>query len=611
MGVAVAGSSTRRTALVGVLLVALLVLAPTGKATAEVEVVVSEVTGTDGKVFWVKNHLVRPADSGGDALAPAVAAGREFLVVWAGTVNASDTAFPDTELVEHLTNPPGPDFLAVIDADRNSPDYAKVVNTATVGPVVQNEPHHMQYVYHKGDRLFAGGLYTDTSYVFDVSKLPLISLVGVNQPQDTPCSSVPDAYWTLPDHSAYATYMGGANVPGACTYTNGEVRQSNGYGGSPGAVVRIGPDGKTLSEVPAALATSEDPDRCANYPVIPGQATCANPHGIQGRDDLKRIVVSDYAEPRNIVLNPVVPFDNDIFRNTVRIFDTTDADNPRLVSVSTMPDGPRPPTDVGTPIGGVMQVVGKGGIMETTVTNLPENRGAFASSMCGGVIFYTPDITSPTPQWREVFDDTTAARVLTPGAAPLVACDGAGWVQTSPDDRLLYHVVIGRSPGTFGPDDPGIPKMVYVLNIANLVSAGTATTCSVDTMAEVLDGGAEPDCPTVASVLPVADTTTGGPHWGAMDNFVRLPNGKFRETTAIRRLAVSNYFVARTGFDGNHRVCMVDVSHNGQLQIDPTFRDENDGAPCVDFDRDSWPHGPFGSAKPHSELFVVPDAFLE
>ena len=46
------------------------------------------------------------------------------------------------------------------------------MNTATVGPLVENEPHHMQYVWHKGDNIFAGGLFTDVTYVIDTSELP-------------------------------------------------------------------------------------------------------------------------------------------------------------------------------------------------------------------------------------------------------------------------------------------------------------------------------------------------------------------------------------------------------------------------------------------------------
>ncbi|MCU1460265.1 MAG: hypothetical protein JWO37_340 [Acidimicrobiales bacterium] len=613
------GARRWRTVLVLPFLVAaLLAVAQSGKARA-VDVVRSSVHGTDGRLYWVTNHLVRFAGaSQASAVAPAPAAaggtGHEYLIVWAGDANAADSTGASIQGTHAQVNPvkvinqdavddpPSPDFLAVIDADASSPSYGKVVNTATVGPLVENEPHHMQYLYHKGDKIFAGGLYSDTTYVFDVAKLPLISLSGINEPTDTPCGSIPDAYWTLADHTAYGTYMGGADAPGPCQYTDGQTRLSNGFGGSPGSIVHIGPDGKTLSEVPAASADSEDPTNCPNYPAIPGQATCANPHGIQVREDLKRLVASDYAEPRNIVLDPVKPQDANIFRDTVRIFDITNENSPKLVNVSVMPDGPRKERNPGHEE--------PRGIMETTVTNLPQHRGAFASSMCGGVIYYTADITAPKPVWREVFDDSTASKVLNPHITEGAGCDGGGWVQTSPDDHFLYHAVIGRNPGDLDSSDPGVPKMVYVLDISKLVAAGTSTTCSIDQISEVFDGGAEPDCPNVASAYGLPDGTSGGPHWGSPDNFERQTNGSYRETTAIRRLAVSNYFVARTGVDGNHKVCMLSLSPAGKLALDTSFRDENEGTPCVDFNRTDWPHGASGNAKPHSELFVVPDAAL-
>jgi hypothetical protein len=55
---------------------------------------------------------------------------------------------------------------------------------------------------------------------------------------------------------------------------------------------------------------------------------------------------------------------------------------------------------------------------------------------------------------------------------------------------------------------------------------------------------------------------------------------------------------------------MVDVGAGGKLTLDTTFRDEQRGTPCVDFDRTMWPHGAAGAAKPHSQLFVVADADL-
>src|SRR3954463_10649952 len=492
-------------------------------ASAATQVVKSTIKGSDGKSYWVANHLVTSSKAAAAVADGKPAGHHEYLLVWAGDANAGDTKGSDIQSThlgvnpvkttneDAVDDPPAPDFLAVIDADKGSADYGKVVNTATVGPVVENEPHHMQYIWHKGDRIYAGGLFSSATYVFDVSKLPSIQLAGVALPTDTKCGSIPDAFWTLPDGTAYGTYMGGPVAPGPCRYTDGQIRVGNGYGGSPGEIVHSSATGKVLSEEPAAVSGSEGLTNCPNYPAIPAHATCANPHGIQARTDLKRLVTSDYAEPRNIVLDPVKPQDNKLFRSTVRIFDISNENKPTLLSVSTMPNGPRvernPGHDEPT------------GIMETTVTNRPQHRGAFAESMCGGVIYYTADITAKKPVWREVFDDTAAAKQINPDVSEGAGCDGGGWLQTSADDHYLYHAVIGRNPGSLSADDTGAPKMVYALDISKLVAAGTATKCSVDDIHEVYSGGFEADCPTVASTVAIPDGTSGGPHWGALDNF--------------------------------------------------------------------------------------------
>jgi hypothetical protein len=578
-------------------------------ASASTKVLRSVVKGSDGQSYWVTNHLVTSSKAAAAVADGEPAGHHEYLLVWAGDANAGDTKGSDIESAhlgvnpvkttneDAVDDPPAPDFLAVINADKGSQDYGKVVNTATVGPVEENEPHHMQYIWHKGDRIYAGGLFSSVTYVFDVDKLPAISLAGVSLPTDTAGGSIPDAFWTLPDGTAYGTYMGGPVAPGPYSYSDGQTRLGNGYGGSPGEIVHFDKDGKVLSEVPAASAETEDPAQCPNYPPIPGQATCANPHGIQARPDLGILLTSDYAEPRNIVLDPVKPQDNKLFRSTVRTFDISKENTPKLRSVSTMPNGPRnernPGHDEPT------------GIMEATVTNLPQHKGAFAESMCGGVIYYTPDITSKTPKWREVFDDTTAAKEINPDVSEGAGCDGGGWLQTSPDDKYLFHAVIGRNPGSLSVDDTGSPKMLYALDIRKLLAAGTATDCSIDNIREVYNGGFESDCPDVASVLRVPDGTSGGPHWGALDNFRRTADGTFVETQQPERVAYSDYFVARTGVDGNHKVCLATLSPDGRLTEDRSFIDENEGTPCVNFDRTNWPHGATGNAKPHSEMFVV------
>jgi hypothetical protein len=611
----------RLAALVTVPLLVAGVLVLPGSEPAGARIVVSSITSGDGTVFTLTNHLLNDLAGGASAAGPGGGGPGKYLIVWAGDENISDhtglnadgalrrtldTLSVDTirtlgqDIQTHL---PGPDFLAVIDADPASPDYGKVVNTVTASPLIENEPHHMQYIWHKGDRVFAGGLYTDTTYVFDVSNLPEVRLVGVNMPTDTLCGSVPDAYWTLSDGTAYGTYMGGPDLPGPCLYSNGEMRTGNGFAGTPGSLVRIDANGKTLSEVPAALPTPEDPVRCPGLPLI-HTPSCANPHGIQVREDLNRMITTDYAEPKNVVTDPLRPLDPNLFRDTVRIWDISERNNAKVVSVSAMPDGPRHERNPGHEE--------PRGIMEGTVTNLPQHKGAFASSMCGGVIYYTPDITNPNPVWREVFDDTAAARMinssnLTEGAG----CAGGGWVQTSLDDRFLYHAVIGRNPGSLEPQDPGVPKMVYTLNIQPLLAAGNDFQCNIDTIDEVYNGGDEADCPVVADVLELPDRSSGGPHWGALDNFVPAGDGKWRETTDVRRIATSNYFVARSTVDGNHKVCIVNVSAGGDLTLDESFLDENEGTPCVTFNRNNWPHGAFGNAKPHSELFVVTGSALE
>jgi hypothetical protein len=568
-----------------------LLLAVQQPASAGVRRIVSSVKGSDGKTYVATNHLVtahlatRPHDPR-----------REWLLVWAG--DADQTGPPQTN-----AGAADPDFLAVVDATKGSRTYGKVVNTVTLTPLARNEPHHMQYVWHRGDRIYAGSMFADTVYVLDASRLPVLRLVGVNLAVDTPCGSVPDAFATLSDGTAYASYLGGPDVAGPCRYTNGEVRLGNGFAGSPGEIVRLGRDGRTIAEIPSATASGEDPAFCHNIPTLE-PATCANPHGIQVREDLDRLIVSDFAEVRNYLDPDAVQLDEFLLRDTVRIFDISNRNDPRLLSVSRMPEGPR--------VDELPALSEPRMVMETSVTNRPWHRGAFASTMAGGAIYYTPDITVAHPQWREVFDDTTAFKAFDQTGLLSGSNDGGSWLAVSPDDRFLFHTVMGS--------DPRLPQdvntgLIYVLDIRKLLAAGRHTSCHIDTVAEVSQGGAERDCPALVSVLPLKGGVGGpqgrvpvGPHWAAMDNFRLGWDGRYHETSTIRRLATSNYFVSQGGIDGDHKVCMTSVSPAGSLSLDTSFRDEYGGGPCLDFNRDRWPHGSTGGARPHGVLFAVADA---
>lgn len=593
------------------------------RLTGPVDGVVEDKTaikGRDGKTYWLENHLesslipsdvlqglglgdavvdlgLGGSDSGGEAADDGLR--REYLVVWAGDNNVLDksgaelTTLPKsvgTDLIGQK-DLVGPDFLAVVDATKGSPSYGKVVNTATVGPLVENEPHHMQYVWHRGHNIFAGGLFTDVTYVVDTSALPKLTLEAVNLPTDTLCGSVPDAYWVTRDGNAYGTYMGGPDVPGPCTYTDGSVRVGNGFAGSPGELVRLDSEGRTVAEAPATPETAETEQRCDNIPALP-RATCANPHGVQAREDLDTLVTSDYNEPRNIILNPVQAPSSYLRRPTVRTWDISDRDHPRLKAVSFLPDGPR--------VGKVPHQEEPRAAMETTVTNLPGHKGAFASTMQGGAIYYTPDITAEQPQWREVFDLTTSNKFTDPASTWYGGGSNPGWTQTSLDDKYLYVAVVGRPASG---DDKGSPPYILELDIRELLASGEDPQCDIDSLDEVTDGGAEADCPAIVDTLPAP----GGPHWGTLDNLELGEDGYYHETSDVRRLAYSNYFVARTGLNGDHRVCIADVQPDATLALDPKFRDERTGEACLDFDRASWPHGEWGPAKPHSMLFVTAD----
>ena len=627
------------------------IAAPTHVAAQPVTEFTSTWTSADGETFTITNHLVDipgvttdfienlaavangsqelPKDltakldaRGAKRVVTTEGKPHEYLVVWAGDVNAADLETAHTgklkkpgefaqDSADALSGNPanpgvGPDFLAVIDAQKGTPSYGKVVNTVTV-PLAENEPHHMEYEWHKGNTIFAGGLYSDVAFALDVTNLPVMTLKGVNLPMDTPCGSVPDAFWTLKDGTAYGTWMGGPDLPGVCTYTNGETRMGNGFGGSPGSVVYLDQNGKTISESPAATPGREPvQEECAMTPPVEPKS-CANPHGIQAREDLNRMITGDFAQPSVIIEDPLPalpPVDINMVRRTVRIWDISDRKNPKVVSVSRLPKGPR---TVQNP-----QFAENLGFMEVTVTNRPKHKGAFAASMCAGAIYYTPDITVAKPKWREVYDEAAVFRNIKETTHTNFAdsgCEGSGWIQTSPDDKYIFTVTMGRRPNTATPYDPGTPGVVVALNIQKLLQAGNATTCKIDTEQEAFYGGAEKDCPTLQSYLPVDDETSGGPHWGALDHFTQGADGMFSETLTPSRLAYSDYFVARTGWDGDHKVCLVDISPDRkQMTLDTSFRDEVTGQPCVNFNRIQWPHGPFGNAKPHSMVFVTPDA---
>jgi len=538
------------------------------------------------------------------------------LYLWAGDAgggpvlqNGKDYSAPDHE-----------DFLAVVDADADSPEYGKVLKTVSVptgGP--GNEPHHMQPYTPAGCKtVFGGALFSDFWYNFDISDKLNPSHTTTIVPAQTQ-GTVPDAAFLLPNCEALGTEMGGD--PGTGSYV----------GGPHGTVIRLSADGGSVLET--QMSDRPQDTRCmeqwnsSNTRGKPGgdvtrktnvnDCLPSNPHGIWGRPDLNELVTSDYATPGRLI--QAEPATADVAKLTVRHYHLDPActgkqpspagtdciKNPRVVL---LPDGPREEANEGH-----KENVG---VMETAMTNGPgdvnplgrtpdgylESKGGFATTMCGGALYYTADITAEEPIWKEVYDFTHANQVVNPGHPSTAGCSGGGGVAVTPDNRFVVHTIIGRDPGQGGnfvashTNPSGFPGMVVKVDVSKLIQAGTNYTCNIDSPDEPWRGGKEPDCPTAAAVHVVEDFTTGGPHFFSYD-FANNAD----------KLAFFNYFVSETGSGGDLRVCMLNTS---DLSIDTRFPaavdGQNPGSGCISFRRNNWPgdRGPnTGPAKPHYGLF--------
>ncbi|MFL5846043.1 MAG: hypothetical protein ACJ762_15250 [Solirubrobacteraceae bacterium] len=576
----------------------------------------------------------------GKAKQPNPLAKPEYIVVWSAKQNAADVygkelgqlvtnATVNPQGLADLVNPqflPGLDGFQVIDERKlnldgsENPDYGKVVNFVQL-PLpwgVETEAHHMQYEWHDGQPIIAGGLFNDTTFVLGTKDVPNLELQNIVPPQETLGGTIPDAYDAVGDGRFIGTYMGGPE---------------ENFGGSPGEVVTFKPDpekGLVLeSETPAGNIggviggnANGVPEPCTVREGRP-LGTCANPHGIQIRQDLQRMVTADYAEPREIVLDPIKTVDKYAFRPTVRVWDTADPAKPKLISVAHMPSGPAEPAQ---------RAHEQYGIMEDAKTwpdakkyNGIESKGVFTGSMCGGGIFFAPDVTAlkgdSSKEFKQVWNDGLSQLATKKGGGEFLdeptACDGGAWHQVSPSNKILFRSVQGRLPISDNYFDQGEQKLIYDVNIAPLIKSAQDGHVSCDISRGIHEGGLDltgievfhklaagkkvADCPRLISSLVVHDPTTGGPHWGALDNHSVDQNG------VPWRLVFSDYFVARSGVDGDHRLFTVNVSPKGKLSYDKSFRDEKTGALGVNFNRRNWPGSPdAGFYKPHSMLFVCP-----
>jgi hypothetical protein len=568
----------------------------------------------------------------------------EYNVVWASKQNVADVGadviskFVQASTVNpqgllDLLNPqflPGLDGFQVIDLRKvdldgtPNPDYGVVVNFVQL-PLpwgLENEAHHMQYQWEDGDPILAGGLFTGTTHVLDPSDIPNLKLLNEIPITQTPGGSIADAYEKGANGRFYLTLMGGPLAN---------------FGGSPGEIVTFKPDpvkGMVVeSESPAggALAGGTKlgknpngvPEPCSLRESRP-LGTCANPHGIEFRTDLGYGMTADYAEPREIVLDPVKTIDKYAFRPTVRSWDISGANagKPKLVGVGHVPNGPVEPAQRAHEQYGIMEDAKTWPDAAAKYHGL-DSKGIFAGSMCGGGVFFIPDITKAkgdfSNQIVQVWNDGLSI-VQTPQGKDVDepgGCAGGAWHQVAPNNKILFRSVQGRNPASDNYFDKGESKMVYDIDISPLIKSAQDGSVDCDLSRGIHKDGLNltgiqlfnklakgekvADCPTLISALPVEDITSGGPHWGALDNHSLDQNG------VPWRLTFSNYFVSRTGVDGDHRFYNVDVAPDGKLSYDEDFRDEKTGSLGVNFNRRNWPGNPdAGFYKPHSEIWVCP-----
>ncbi|OLB58857.1 MAG: hypothetical protein AUI13_05950, partial [Gemmatimonadetes bacterium 13_2_20CM_2_69_23] len=125
-----------------------------------------------------------------------------------------------------------PDFLSVLDADPASSSYGKVIATAPTGSP-GNEAHHFGYTAN-ADRIFAGGLFSNRLFIYDVATDP----------------KHPKLVKTVPDLAASTGFSGPHTfyaVPGGVMVAMLGSKE----GGAPGALVKLDNDGNFLEAHPA------------------------------------------------------------------------------------------------------------------------------------------------------------------------------------------------------------------------------------------------------------------------------------------------------------------------------------------------------------------------
>ena len=154
-----------------------------------------------------------PADDQSPFVRPVAGDGESLLYVW--TRDASGT---------------GSDLIAVVDADPSSASFGRIVETAPTGST-NNEAHHFGYT-EDADRIFAGGMFSNRMFIYDVGDDPRQLSLARTVDLTTTGFTGPHTAYAVPG-GVLVTMMGGANGNGA------------------GAVLQLDATGDVVSVLPA------------------------------------------------------------------------------------------------------------------------------------------------------------------------------------------------------------------------------------------------------------------------------------------------------------------------------------------------------------------------
>lgn len=218
-------------------------------------------------------------------------------------------------------------------------------------------------------------------------------------------------------------------------------------------------------------------DLDAGINEAPDTGLLAHPHGVGLRTDLNGtiadkngnligttngiLMTSDYADPVSLALQSPgqgAEGSHQNFGTTIRLWDLSNVENGPY-QVIQMPDGNRHEFNE-------VQEEPEG-LMAMRVTH--SHKGAFVSSMNGGVLYYSSDITIPKPEFKIVYD--------------FGACTGASVFTITQDDKHMFLPISGMQMAgdpVYERDYAGQHEArIAVLDLKPLLNAGDDYDCNM------------------------------------------------------------------------------------------------------------------------------------